>query len=77
MENKERIKQLKTYLRLIEYISEDGEMEFFHKNKKACEMMGDIYSIAHIAIGGCKNHHTDWVEKWDKVIRELKKHKEL
>ena len=61
--------QLKTYMELIEFISSQKA-----DSEKA---VSNIYTITHIALERCKNPHPDWVEKWDKVIKELKKIGEL
>lgn len=29
------------------------------------EILGKIYSIAHVIVGRCENKHKDWVEKYN------------
>ena len=29
------------------------------------EVLGDIYSIAHVMTGTCEDKHNDWVEKFE------------
>ena len=66
---------LKTYMELIEHISAEGQLSC--NLKKATKVIGDIYTISHIAIGRCENKHPAWVEDWDKVIKKLKEMGEL
>jgi len=68
-------KKLKTYMELIEYISAEGEM--CSTKEETDKVIGDIYTISHIAVGRCKAEHNDWIEKWDKVIKELKEKGEI
>lgn len=67
----DRIEKLNTYMELIEIISSEGEL--FCNEEEALKVIGDIYQISHIAVGHCKAGHKDWIERWDKVIEELKK----
>lgn len=69
------IEKLNTYMNLIEIISSEGECSC--NEEQALEVIGDIYTISHIAVGNCKAGHKDWIEKWDKVIKELKKRGEI
>ena len=71
----DRIEKLNTYMNLIEIISTEGELSC--NEEEALELTGDIYTISHIAVGDCKAGHKDWIKKWDKVIKELKKRGEI
>lgn len=53
------------YIQLIEYLTSDID--------EYPKLRGDIYQLSHLALGECK-YHQDWVEHWDKVYQQVKKH---
>lgn len=36
------------------------------------ELIGNIYSVAHVATGHCENPHEDWLADMDKYEADLK-----
>ena len=69
-------KRLETYMKLIEHWAYEADEDL--SKAKANKVIEDIYIIAHIANRGCEDSiHQVWVEKWDKVIKSLKKAGEI
>jgi len=73
----DKIKRLKKYFSIIELITSEESMNFSLKDKKIQKVLADIYEISHIAGDHCDNKHGDWVKKWDKIIIELEKDKQI
>jgi len=72
MKNLDRQKELEKYLRMIDFVVSNESLNFPLKNSKIQRVLGNIYEIAHIALGTCHNGHTEWVEKWNKFYQENK-----